>query len=74
MATVGYLTARTLANYPRMMIRIACRKCDRRGQNIRLTLIAHYGANAPLCDVLRRLTHDCPKRNASGNDTCGAYV
>jgi hypothetical protein len=65
--------AHTLANYPRGVVRVACRKCDRRGQYLRSSLMALYGAAEPLPDVLRRLAHDCPKRDAIENDTCGAY-
>lgn len=62
-----------LANYPHDMVRVACRKCDRRGQYRRSSLIALYGPTVPLPDVLGQLAHDCPKRGGMGNDSCGAY-
>ena len=65
--------ARILADYPDAMVRIACRKCDRRGQYWLATLMALYGEKAALPDVLRQLVHDCPKRGGIGNDSCGAY-
>jgi hypothetical protein len=65
--------ALTLADYPGKLVRIACRRCDRRGRYWRTTLIAIYGAEAPLPSVLAFLAHDCPKRRGIGNDACGAY-
>ena len=65
--------ASTLADYPDAMVRIACRKCDRRGQYRRSSLIALYGEKAALPDVLGQLAHDCPKRGGIGNEACGAY-
>lgn len=47
--------ARILADYPDAMVRIACRRCDRRGQYRRTTLIALYGEEAALPDVLAQL-------------------
>ena len=65
--------ALTLADYPAKLVRVACRRCDRRGRYWRTTLIALYGAEAPLPNVLAFLAHDCPKRRGIGNGTCGAY-
>jgi hypothetical protein len=38
-----------------------------------MTLIALYGAEASLPNVLAFLAHDCPKRRGIGNEACGAY-
>ena len=65
--------ALTLADYPSNLVRVACRRCDRRGRHWRTTLIALYGEEAPLPKVLAFLTHDCPKRHGIGNEACGAY-
>ena len=62
-----------LAAYPDPMIRVACRKCDRRGQYRRSSLVALCGPTAPLPDVLAQRAHDCPRRGAIGNEACGAY-
>lgn len=65
--------ARALADYPDPMARIACRRCDRRGQHRRSSLVALYGEKVPLPDVLGPLAHDCPKRERIVNEACGAY-
>lgn len=63
--------ARTLTDYPVAIVRIACRKCERRSQYRRSSPIALYGKKAALPDVFAQLAHDCPKRGAIGNATCG---
>lgn len=63
----------TLADFRAELIRVACRRRARRRQYRRSSLIALYGEKAPLPDVLGMLAHDCPKRGAIGNDSCGAY-
>jgi hypothetical protein len=65
--------ARILADYPDAMVRIVCRKCDRRGQYRRSSLVALCGEKAGLPEALRHLAHDCPKRGGIRNDSCGAY-
>jgi hypothetical protein len=65
--------ALTLADYPAKLVRVACRRCDRRWRHWRATLIALYGATAPLPDVLVHIARDCPKRGGIGNEACGAY-
>ena len=64
---------RMLGVYPYDPVRVACRRCDRRRQYRRSSLVALYGEAAPLPYVLRQLAHDCPKRTAIGNEACGAY-
>jgi hypothetical protein len=63
----------TLADYLDAVVRLACRKCDRRWQYQRAVLIALYGESAALPDVLAQLTRDCPNRGAISNEVCGAY-
>jgi hypothetical protein len=65
--------ALTLAEFRPELIRLACRRCDRRGQYRRTTLIALYGEKVALPDVLAQLGLDCPKRGAIGDEACGAY-
>lgn len=62
----------TLADYPEAMVRVACRKCDRGGQYRRSSLIALYGEEVALPDVLGQIAHDCPKRGACGVETAHA--
>lgn len=64
---------RTLADCPNAIVSVACRKSDRRGQYRRSNLITLCGEKAVLPGALGQLAHDCPKRHAIGNDTCGAY-
>lgn len=59
-----------LADYPGELILVVCRKCDRRGQYRRANLVAKYGPDMGLPDVLHVLAGDCPKW--SGWDRCGA--
>ena len=65
--------ALTLADFRVELIRVACRRCEQRGQYRRSSLVALYGEAAPLPDVLAQLAHDCPRRGAIGNTACGAY-
>jgi hypothetical protein len=65
--------ALTLADYPAKLVRVACRRCDRRVRHWPTTLVALYGGTAPLPYVLAHLAHDCPKQGAIGNETCAAY-
>ena len=65
--------ALTLADFRAELIRVACRRCERRGQYRRTTLIALYGEKAALPDLLAQLAHGCPKCGTIGNEACGAY-
>jgi hypothetical protein len=63
--------ALTVADYPGEVVRIACDRCDRRGQYRRSTLATLFGKTATLPDVLNDLAR-CPRaKNAS--ERCGAY-
>ncbi len=61
----------TLAEYPADMVRLACTRCDRRGQVRKATLIARHGGKTALPD-LRQAIAQCPKANALGT-ACGVY-
>ena len=63
----------TLAEFRAELIGLACRRCERRGQYRRSSLIARYGEKAALPDVLARLSDDCPMRSTIGSNACGAY-
>ena len=41
---------------------VASSRCPRRGRYRMPTLVATYGADAPMTDVLRALSVDCPRR------------
>jgi hypothetical protein len=65
--------ALTLADFRVELIRLACRRCERRGQHRRTTLIALFGETATLPDVLAQLALDCPMRDTIGNNACSAH-
>ena len=62
----------SLAEHPASMVRLKCSKCGRSGHYRKAALIEKYGANVPLPDLLHRISADCPKMAALGNDPCGA--
>ncbi len=64
--------ALTLTKYPGETVRVAFRRCDRRGQYRRSSLVALHGERAGLPDVLHQLAQGCPWRGAIGNDACGS--
>ena len=66
----GALSIRT---FPHEMVRLACRKCDRKGQYRRHTLIQKHGAEVAMPDLLGKIAVGCPRLKPFGNDRCGAY-
>ena len=61
----------TIATYPYDPVRLACRRCERRGQYRRATLVQRFGADASMPDVLHRVS-ECP-RVGNASDPCGAF-
>jgi hypothetical protein len=57
--------------YPQQVLRIACEKCGREGRYPRETIIARYGKDAAMLDVLRELA-SCANWSIS-DDPCGAH-
>ena len=58
------------------VLRVACAKCERRGQYSVATLIEKHGADAKLVDWKDDITADCPKRANDRKalfDLCGAH-
>jgi hypothetical protein len=54
------------------MVRLACTKCERRGQYRKATLIARYGADMNMVELRLILAADCPKVAANRMmDLCG---
>lgn len=53
------------------MVRLACDRCDRKGQYRKATLIAEYGEDVATPDLLHKIAK-CPRRGAMG-DACGVY-
>jgi hypothetical protein len=57
--------------FPLRMVRLACTRCDRKGQYLKATLIADYGAAIPL-PTLRTLIAKCENEGKIGT-ACGIY-
>ena len=56
------------------MVRLACTKCERRGQYRKATLIARYGPDKNMVDLRLELAAGCPKIEANKvMDLCGVY-
>ena len=53
------------------MVRLACDRCDRKGQYRRDTLIEKFGLEVTMPD-LRHLIARCPRHNVPGQ-ACGVY-
>ena len=55
-------------------MRFKCRKCDRRDQDRKATLIERYGADPNMVDLRPELAAGCPKIAANKiMDLCGVY-
>lgn len=65
------MTDYLLHQYPTAMVRIACRKCPRKGQYQKGNLILKYGASQNLPDMLAKIAN-C-ERHGKYDDWCGAY-
>lgn len=67
-----------LADYPYVLVRLACRFCQRRGSYRLARLAAKFGPEIDMRDMLARLAGDCaywsdfPHRS-SKRAGCGAY-
>ena len=59
----------TLAEYPKPMVRLVCKLCDRKGQYRKKALIDRFGPNIPLPDLLH-LIAKCERRARPG-ERCG---
>jgi hypothetical protein len=61
-----------LRDYPFDVVRLACTKCERRGQYRKSTLIERFGPNYGLVSMRLDLAKGCPKIvENSINDLCG---
>jgi hypothetical protein len=61
----------TLPSIRPTLVRLACTKCDRRGQYRKATLIERYGPDANMVDLRLVLASGCAKI-AAGKDVDGA--
>ncbi|HMJ45041.1 MAG TPA: hypothetical protein VK522_22485 [Pseudolabrys sp.] len=62
-------TSMSLGQYPKVMVRVICSKCGRKGQNRKETLIAEHGADVTMPDLLH-LIAKCSRHGKFG-DGCG---
>jgi hypothetical protein len=61
-----------LADFPFETVRLACRKCPRKGQYRKATLLDRYGADQNTVELRLILAADCPKVIANKiTDLCG---
>ena len=65
-ATIAMSGSLLLRDYPCDLVRLSCEKCGCASQFRKQNLIARYGADIPLPDLLEELV-GCHKR---GNDAC----
>ena len=69
------MPADALSSYPYVVVRIACRRCTRKGSYRLARLSAKYGAEIPMMDLLAHLAGDCAiwDTRHPGAPRCGAY-
>jgi hypothetical protein len=58
----------TLGEWPLLLVRFSCAKCNRAGQYHRAKLIDRYGPNMTMPDLRHHLAQ-CPRRT-NWNDPC----
>ena len=65
-----------LVSYPYIVLRLACRRCDRTGAYRLARVAARFGADCSMPDVIAGLTVDCayrrPRHPIAGS--CQAYL
>lgn len=68
----------TLASYPWIVVRFACRRCGRGGAYRLARLAAKFGSEMRLDDLVVRISYDCPwrgdDRNKAAAERCEAYL
>jgi hypothetical protein len=70
-AFARYDRHKSLGNYPLPMVRLACSKCERRGQYQTAKLIERFGPELMMCSLAFHL-FECAKRK-NYSDYCGFY-
>ena len=68
----------SLALYPFVVVRIACRQCSRKGAYRLARLAAKFGPEITLRDLTNRFSYDCmwraEARSKKGKSACGVYL
>lgn len=55
-------------------LNVACNRCERRGRLSVARLAKEHGEHIDIPDLLRAISHDCPRRNADRiTELCGAH-
>ena len=69
------MPADVLSSYPYVVVRVACRRCTRKGSYRLARLAAKYGAEIPMTELLAHLAGDCAVWDTRhpGAPRCGAY-
>ena len=69
------MPADVLSSYPYVVVRVACRRCTRKGSYRLARLAAKYGAEIPMTELLAHLAGDCAiwDTRHPGTPRCGAY-
>jgi hypothetical protein len=67
--------ADVLSSYPYVVVRIACRRCTRKGSYRLARLAAKHGSEIAMMELLAHLAGDCAIWDARhpGVPRCGAY-
>src|SRR5208283_1303639 len=67
--------ADVLSSYPYVVVRIACRRCTRKGSYRLARLAAKYGSEIPMLELLAHLAGDCAiwDTRHPRAPRCGAY-
>jgi len=63
-------TSLTLGQYPKRMVRVACSRCERKGQYLKETLIDRFGPDVTMLDLLHWAK--CARDGVLGTD-CGLH-
>jgi hypothetical protein len=63
----------TLAEHSSDMVRLACTKCERRGQYRKATLIERYGPDKNLIDLRLELAAGCLSGSLAATAFLGGY-
>ena len=61
-----------LCEYPKSMVRLVCKLCDRKGQYRKETLLDQYGPDISLQDLLF-LIANCERRRHPGGQCAARY-
>ena len=62
-----------LSEYPWVIVHLGCRYCNRRGQYRLARLAEKYGADIQLCDLMNKITFDCPWKTHPGKQPPNQY-